>query len=869
MNPFDPPKFPRKVLRWFCKPWYVEVIEGDLLELFEREVEISPRNARMHFFINVARFFRWRYIKDIEDFQPQSSFGMFKTYFKVSVRNLFRHKLQSLFNICGLAIGIACCILILTHVKTQNKFDRHIPELESIYRVILNNGGPYTPARLVKQMRADFPEVQTGTRVSGPFEAVVKKGDRYFKQSGCMLADSTFFDVFPTEFIRGNAKEALNDPTDVVLTESVANQLFAGVDAMGQTLNSDGTDYFVSAIVADPPKTTTIPYKAIIGIPREFWATTGWWTGNNFFSYLKLKENADPAVLEAKFPQFVEKYIGPELLKFNSQYSSFEDYLAAGNTHFFSMVPMKDIHLHHSRLTMNNPGDYTNLVIFSSIAVFILIIACINYINMATARSSLRAKEIGMRKVLGSVRKLITQQFLVESFLITGVALILGILLSVLVLPYFNNISQSEYSMTDILNLQNLGWFIVLLVIAGFLSGLYPATYLASFKPLAALRGENVQGGKRKMRAVLVVVQFAISLFLMVATYIVYNQLNLMSERKLGVDAEQVYVISGADKVSDQFQAFKNSLKSQPTIEEVALSSSYPSSFMADWNYNTVEDIPQKMSPFNIFVTPELREVWGLTLQKGRFFDVELRSDTASVVVNEQFVKEVGWEDPIGQKVTRGEGEVFTVVGVIDNFVTGSARRGDYPAILRYSLMDKMYGGKFLSVRINGEVLPAIEHIESVWDEFNPGYPMEGIFMDDSFQRLYEGEERFGKLFTGFSILAIIIACMGLFTLASFILERRKKEIALRKVLGAKVSQIFYIVSVYFGKLIVIAAVIAFPIAFFLGNQWLEDYVERIEIGAITFVIPLVLLMCIALLTISYKTFKTATSNPSEALKEE
>lgn len=871
MNQREPPHIPLKVLRWFCKPWYVEVIEGDLFELFERQVEMSPKKARRQFFINVIRFIRWRYIKDLEDFLPKSSIGMFKTYFKVSFRNLSRHKLQSLFNVFGLAIGVACCILMMVHIKHQLAYDKHIPELESIYRVAINGGGPYTPARLVKQMRADFPEVLTGTRVNGMFESVIRKGDRYFKQAGCMVADSTFFDVFPARFIRGNAKDALDDPSDVVLIESVANALFPDQDPMGQSLISDDDEYNVSAVVADPPTTTTIPYQAIIAMPRAFWATTGWWTGNNFFSYLKLKKNADPAQLEAKFPVFVEKYIGPELLKFNTQYNTFEDYLAAGNHHFFNLVPMKDIHLHHHRMSLTKAADYTNLVIFASIAVFILILACINYINMATARSSLRAKEIGMRKVLGSVKSLIAQQFLVESFMITGLAVILGLFFALLVLPYFNTVSQSHYVIADVVNLQNLGWLLLILLITGLLSGTYPASYLASFKPLAALKGETIQGGKRKMRAILVVGQFAISLFLMIATYIVFSQLNFMSSRKLGVDAEQVYVISDGGKVTKQLETFRNKLKAQATIQEVAVSNSYPSAFMADWNYNTVEDNPRSISPspFNIFVTAEVKDVWGLKLTAGRFFDPNLKSDSTCVVINEDLRIKMGWDEPLGQRVSRGEDELYTVIGVVENFVTGSAKRGSHPTILRNANPETMYGSKFLSVKISGDLFTSIEHIESVWNEFNPGYPMEGIFMDDSFQRLYEGEERFGKLFTGFSFLAIVIACMGLFTLASFILERRRKEIALRKVLGAQVSQIFYIVSSYFGKLIILAAAIAFPLAYFLGNEWLTDYVDRIELGVEIFAVPLVLLLIIATLTISYKTIKSATNNPAEALKEE
>ncbi|MBR11335.1 MAG: hypothetical protein CMP48_27125 [Rickettsiales bacterium] len=864
----QPPKSALRLLQWFCKPWYVEVIEGDLYELYDRQYLDSPRRARWQFTWNVIRFFRWRYIKDIDDVQPKGPFGMFKTYFKVSFRNMARNKLQVMFNLLGLAIGIACCVLIMMHVKHQFAYDAHITNLENIYRVTNGGGGAYTPARLVKQMREDYPEVLNGTRVTTMSESVVKVGDRYVKQAGVMLADSTFFEVFPTKFLRGDAKNALNKPTNVVLTESVADKVFPNEDAMGKRITSDGVDYVVSAIVADPPRTTTIPYKVIVAIPWDFWATTGWWTGNNFFSYLQLNPTSDPAVLESKFPDFIERYIGPEILQYYTQYSSYQEYLDDGHSRMYELVPMSEIHLKHPRLSLGKASSYDNLVIFSIIAVFILIIACINYVNMSTAKSSLRAKEIGMRKVLGSIKGQITQQFMMESFLVAGLAILFGVLLSILVLPYFKAISEIDYQLSDIINGENILWFIGIWIIVGLLAGLYPAVYLSSFKPIAALKGESVQGGSRRMRSALVVLQFAISLFLMVATFIVYNQLNYMSNRKLGVDAEQVFVLGDGSKIADRYDAFKNQLKGNSNIEEVALSNTFPSAFMADWNYQTIGENSETIAPYNIFVSPEVMDVWGLKVNNGRFFNPEMATDTAAVVVNQTLVETLGWDDPIGQVLSRGKGRDFRVIGVIDNFKVRSAKSGEYPIVLRYATINEM-NGPFVSIKVKGNIMASLDHIEKTWDSMMPGYPMDGGFMDDLFQRLYEEEKRFGLLFTGFSSLAIIIASMGLFSLAAFVLERRKKELALRKVLGANVSQIFISVSSYFGKLILIAAVIALPTSYFLGEKWLEDYVDRIKINPLIFILPLFAIFLIALLTITYQTYRSAISNPVNALKEE
>ncbi len=794
---------------------------------------------------------------------------MFKNYFKISFRNMARNKLQSFFNVFGLAIGIACCILITMHVRYQLGYDRHIPDLDNIYRVTINSGGPYTPARLVKQMRADYPEIVSGTRVNGTFEAVVKVGDEYIIQPNCIIADSTFFEVFPATFLRGDAKNALNRANKVVITESVAKKIFPDQDAMGQVINADDTDYIISGIVADPPKTTTIPYQVIVPIPWEKWATVGWWTGNNFYSYLKLAPQADPRQLEAKFPDFVERYIGPEILQHYSQYESFDEYLADGKNHSFNLVPMSEIHLHYPRLSLGQGTNFQYLVIFSSVAVFILIIACINYINMSTAKSSLRAKEIGMRKVLGSVKGLIAQQFLLESFLIAGLSIVLGIVLAILLIPYFNNISQISYGVSDLLTLENLFWFLGIWLVVGLLAGVYPASYLASFKPIAALRGESVQGGSGKLRSGLVVLQFAISLFLMIGTFIVYQQLQHMSNRQLGVDADQVYVVSGAKKLGKQFGAFKNLLESNSNISEVGASNTYPSHFMADWNYQTVGDNPTTFGPLNIFVDAHIKDVWGLTIREGRFFDENLVTDTASIVVNQTLVDYLGWDEPIGQVLSRGDEGSFKVIGVVGNFVTRSAKRGDYPIVLRNADIETMYGGGYASIKIKGNVAEALSHIESTWDQLLLGYPIEGQFMDDSFQRLYDSEKRFGMLFTGFSILAILIACMGLFSLAAFVLERKRKEIALRKVMGAAIGQIFFGVSRYFLRLILIASLFAVPAAYYLGQQWLEDYVDRIAIDVGLIAIPLVLMALVSLLTISYQTYQSATSNPVDALKEE
>lgn len=866
-------KFPAwvfKILRWFCKEWYVEAIEGDVYELFQRDNITGKKFPKFRAFFNVIRFLRLRFIKDMEEFQPKSSFGMYKNYFKISLRNIKKNFTQTFINVFGLSIGITSCLLILMHVKEQSKYDKHIQDFERVYRVRLNENGPYTPARLVKQMQEEIPGIASGTRTSPTFEGVFEINGEYIAQDAGIIGDSTFFDVFPAKFIHGAAKEALNDPNDLVLTREVAARFFPNQNPVGMFVTSDGENYQISAVIEDSPKTTTLPYQFVVSIPHAEWATTGWWTGNNFYSYVKLDQGKDPGDIEARLTELVEKYVGPEMLSFYPDYTNFDEYLKDGHTHTFHLVPLSEIHLHHPRLTLGKPGSFQNLVVFSVLAVFILVIASINYVNMATARSSLRSKEIGLRKVMGAIKAIIIKQFLFESFLITAVAFVLGVGLSIISLPYFNLISESNYSISELFVVDSIGWYLMLFLITGILAGVYPAFYLSGLRPITAIKGQLV-GGKERLRSYLVVFQFAISILLIGGTYIVFKQVELMRNRKLGLDADQILVLEGGNIVSDHFEAFKAELLTNPNISNAGISNSFPSGFLADWNY-TSEGSDLKIAPYNIYVTSEMLDVWGLNLSQGRFFDKEMKSDTLSVVVNEQLVQEMGWKEPIGQILKRGVDEKFSVIGVVQNFATGSAKRGDASILFRYSAAENMgqkWGGNFIMVKISGDIPGSLIHVEEIWNKFSFKYPMNAYFLDDSFERLYQEERTFGYLFTGFSLLAIFIACSGLFALASFTMDRRRREIALRKVMGAQIQEIFLLVSRDFGRLIVVSACLALPTLYYFSKNWLEDYVERIEISFVVLSIPFVVVLIVALLTTSFHTYHASTCDPINALKDE
>lgn len=803
---------------------------------------------------------------------------MYRNYLKVTVRNLMKHKGFSLLNVLGLSVGIAACLLIIIHIQNQIIYDQTNPEASKIYRAVNqwgNEAGQYgssTPARLVSTLINDYPEVVAGTRIQGPFRSIIKLEDRYVTFNGVINADSTFFDLFPNSFLSGNPESVLNRPGQIILTESLAQTHFPDANPIGLVLeDQDKEKYEVIAVVADPPKNTTVPYQAITSLPHEEWVTAGWWTGNNFMSYIKIAPNANIRTLEAKMPEFIERYVAEEMMEYIAGYDTWEDYLADGNHKSFNYIPFLDIHLHHPRLDLGIPGSFTNVVTFSVIAFFILLIACINYINMSTAKSSLRAKEVGLRKVMGSVRKAIVQQFLTESMLITAISLILGMLLTVLALPYFNYLTNMNYDLSTLLQWQNLAWVLSIVLTVGILAGSYPALYLSTFKPIAALRGESVKGGSSKLRSGLVVFQFAISTFLIASTVIVFTQISYMNKRSLGMNADQLFILKHATRLGERYEAFRNEIMNHATIESAGLMNAYPSGSISDWGYRSIGENAVSLGPDHFVADHHALQTLGLELIEGSLFS-GVASDTGHVVVNETFVTRMGWkEGGAGQMLSRGGGETYRILGVVKDIVVRSGHSRVSPLLFRYS--DRLQHGDwyygYLHVRIAGDYEDALQHMAATWDRFVPGFPFDGLFLDDSFQRLYKSEERFGQLFITFSGLAILIALIGLFALAAFTLEKRMKEIAVRKVLGATVSGLVRMIIWDFLKLVLIGAILSGPVIWYLGDDWLSSFQYRISLDFTMIALPVLGVSIVALLTVMLKSYTTANDNPVNSLKQE
>lgn len=879
MSVFDqePPQWALKFLKFYCKPRALEIIEGDAYELFYKRIqEEGLKQARRKFSWDVLRFFRLKYIKGLEDFNSLNNIAMFKNYFKISVRSLLKQGFYSFINISGLAIGLAACLLITMYISHELSFDKFHQDVDRIYRVANGQAGAWTPARLGIQMKIDFPEIEEVARLNGPYDQTFKIGDQVYKEPNGFSADSTFSKIFTVQFIEGNPNDALKQPNSIVLTQSLANKFFDFGEAVGQIIKVDGVDVLVTGVVADPPMNTHFHYSYINSYPDETWVTVGNWTGNAFYTYVKLAPGATVEQINAKIPDFVASYIGPELIKY-SGHDSYGEFLAAGGKKTFSFISMQQLHLHYPHLALGSGGNIDNVYIFSAVAFFILLIACINFMNLSTARSAMRSKEVGMRKVLGSLRSQLIGQFMVESILVCLLSSILALGIASLALDGFNSLANRSFTYNALFDTITLIKLFGLMLVVGLLAGAYPAFVISSFKPISALKGESHTGSKSNsmLRKGLVAFQFAISILLIISTVVVFSQLSFIRNQDLGLNQEQVMLVKNVSKLEDKASSFLSQIDRIPAVKSRSLSNQYISGGVSDWGYQTLEDNPRSYSFINLFATQDYLETMEIELLEGRGFKKNLASDTANILINEKAKNWLGWGDVLGKKLSRGDGEDYTIIGVVKDFNYTSLRRDIEPFIFRLMQEDgraegNWYAANYLSLKITGDYQHAVSEVREAWTQVIPDEPFEYVFLDDSFNSLYQEEERFGQLFTASSGLAIIIACLGLFALAAFTLQRRYKEIAVRKVLGASVQNLALMVIRSFTLLVGIGAIVAIPVGYLLMKEWLASFAYQINLNnPLIWITPALFVAVIAWLTVAFQSVKTATSNPVKALRSE
>ncbi len=801
--------------------------------------------------------------------------AMLKNYFKISLRNLKKHKGYSLINVTGLAVGLAGCILIMLFVLDELRYDQHHDKADRIYRVVFEARfagdeltDPISPAPMARAMLEIFPEVEAAARLEQRSNAPVEYKDHRFREDRLFYADSSLFDVLTIPFVRGQAETALVEPNTVVLTETMAQKYFGSEDPLDKVMSIRGYDYRVTGVVVDPPAHTHFHYDFIASFITLPYSENTRWFPINYYTYVALQLGARPEAIEAKIPELVRTHIGADLEEVSGV--SYEEFLKRGDYLTYYLQPVADIHLRsHFKTEIEPNGDITYVYLFTVIAFLLLLIACVNFMNLATARSANRAREVGMRKVLGSYRRQLVQQFLGESVMLTMLALVLALGLVVLFLPLFNDLAGKSLD----LGFLHEGWFwlgiVAFAVVVGLMAGSYPAFFLASFRPAAVLKGKAAGSARRSgLRNGLVVFQFAVSIILIVGTLGVRNQLAYVQTARLGFDKEHVVVIQRIQDLPDaRRETFKQALLQHANVTHASASLVMPGGESGSNVYRRVGD--ERSFAWRFFsIDGDYVETLGLELVAGRDFAPEFTADSAAVLLNETAVKALGWDDPVGQILEEPGWRQFTVIGVVKDFHYETMHSEIAPLV--FHPLGVTGDARVLAARIRPDDIPAtLAHLKTQWEAFAPGDPFTYTFLDQDFDSLYRAEQRTGVTFGVFAMLAILVACLGLFGLAAFVAEQRTKEIGVRKVLGASVGGIILLLSRGFLKLVGIAFVLAAPVAYFAMDRLLQDFAYRVEISWPIFLMAGLAVLGIALLTVSYQAVRAALADPVKALRYE
>lgn len=816
---------------------------------------------------------------------------MIKNYFKIAWRNLMKNKIFSFINILGLSTGLACCMLITLYILNETSYDSYQKNADQIYQVGTEFKGlgnfkklPNTPAAMGEIMKSVFPQIQQTTRLVRLF-AEDKTLLQYTPENGTIksfyetkgyLADSTFFRMFTYNFIEGNPSTALSNPNSVVLSEEIAKKIFGNQPALNKVIHISSStngdhDFQVTGVFKPIKKPSHIDGRFFLSTMGGDVATmiknagTNLANNNMYYTYLLLAPGSDPKKIEAQFPAFVDKYIGKDLKALGFQKGQF-------------LIALKDIHLYNGFDNDVTPtGSVTYLYILASIALFTLLIACINFMNLATARSSKRSSEVGIRKVLGAEKKFLIAQFLGESVMMSLIAFIFALLFTELLIPAFNAVSGKNLS----LNFSNIAIVIVFLllsILTGLLAGGYPAFYLSSFNPAKVLKGKFSNSfAAVSLRKGLVIFQFVISVVLIIASVVIAQQMNYMRSADLGFDQERQIVIplrsQNAKKI---YNAFKGELLKQSTIANVGASMFYPgiTNFADNILYKEGESMQQGKDVRMNYVDTRFLQTLNIEPVAGRLFSDDFHSDTAqAIILNEKGIKELGFTSPqesIGKKLYfdfQGKNYSFHIVGVVKDFHYEDLHLPITPYGFQLSL-DAQYNYMIVHAK-PGNINNILTSIKNTWHDLNSSEPFEYSFLDKDFQKNYDAENRLSAIVGYFTAIAILISCLGLFGLATFSAEQRIKEIGVRKTLGASVSSIVTLLSKDFLKLVGIAVLIASPLAWFAMNKWLQGFAYRIHISWPVFVITTIASFLIALITISFQAIKAALANPVESLRSE
>lgn len=861
-----------------------EEVSGDLEEKFQfvRKTK-SSLHAKVNYWYQVFQYLRPFAIRKAK-YGVLNSYDMFQNYFIIGWRSLLKQKMYSSIKIGGLAIGIAACLLIALFIRDELSYDRHYINGDRIYRVVrqgdFGEGMERTvwfEAPFARTLKSEFPEVEQAGRMNaselfGAGSNEIRRADHVenYYEEGFVYADPELLNILEIPMVYGSRQHALAEPRTIVISKSKADKFFPNEDPIGKllVLNNDAANpYKVGGVMEDFPSTSHLQYHFLITLAeREFWeGELNYWWATNYPTYILLREGSDPVALEQKMRSLVEKYILPDWTKRGKI-----DARQIASTFRFQLQPVADIHLKSQGIYDIAPrSDMRYIWLFGGIALFILIIAAINFINLSTARSANRAKEVGLRKVVGSLRVNLMKQFLTESLLFSLLSFIVGIGVANLLLPYFNELSGKTLVFPwD--EWQLLPSLLTALAIVGLVAGLYPSFYLSSFQPIQVLKGRLSKGSKGSaLRSLLVVFQFTTSIVLVVGTIVIYRQMNFILQTNVGYDKEQVLLIQGTNSLGDRASTFKNELLKLPDVKSVTFADYLPITGTKRngngfWKEGETQTSPAVYGQYWLVDHDYLKTI-GLRLKAGRDFDIDITSDAEAVIINERLANALFQGDAIGKQLTNGNQPSKTIIGVVEDFHFETLKEEIAPLCMAIG-----YNSNITSVKVKTADMPAfLKSIETVWTKFSPHQPIRYTFLDDSFKRMYDDVQRMGRIFTSFAVLAIIVACLGLFALSAFMIEQRGKEISIRLVLGASVKSIFQLLTRDFVRLVMISFLIAAPVGWYLMDKWLQEFKYKTDIAVEVFFIAGGMAFGIALITVSFQAIKAALVSPTNSLRSE
>ena len=805
---------------------------------------------------------------------------MLKNYFKIAWRNLLRNKAFSFINILGLSIGISVCFIIMLYVQDELSYDKFNVKADRTYRIAFKatmNGGKINESNIMPPVAAavkrEYPEVEEATRLNENGQTKVTYNNKTFKEKKLAVVDSNFFSVFTLPFIKGDPKTALMEPHTIVLTKEIANKYFDKEEPLGKLLKIDNELFKVTGVIDKIPANSHFHFDLFVSLSNLPYAKDPSWMSSGMFTYIVLKKGYDYKKLEAKFPGMVEKYMGPQIQQ--AMGMSLSQFRTKGNELGFVLQPLTKIHLggFPSNYEMEPGGDIRYVYIFGAVAVFMLMIACINFINLSTASASKRAKEVGIRKVMGSARVELVKQFLLESLLVTCIALVFAIVFAILALPLFNTLSGKNLKLSFTINQTTL--FLLIGFLVSFLAGLYPAFFLSSFKPIATLKGKLSAATKSfGLRSSLVVFQFFISVSLITGTIIVYQQMKYIREKKLGYDKEQLLIIANSWLLGKNERVLRDELLKDSRVANVTISSYRPAGWSDNNNALSYPEGQENRLTTSLEYKIDERYIPTLSIEMaaGRNFSAQFPTDSVAMIINESAVKVLGYKndnDALGKRIIRqnsdrGTNIPYTIVGIVKDFHFKSLHEAITPL-----LMVLNPGSGLIIKAKTKDVAGLLATIKNRWQTFGPEEPIDYAFMDELYNRTYEAEQKTGTILNIFALLTILVACLGLFGLATYTAEQRSKEIGIRKVLGASVTQVTSMLSKEFVKLVLIACIIAFPLSYWAMNKWLQDFAYRINISWWVFVLAGIAALLIALFTVSFKAIKAALANPVKSLRTE